>query len=105
LFLATIALLVPSTVASRTTAPDETFTQTLSLCLAILLITIYGLGLLFTLKTHREFFGAAEQPGEEGHETWPLGLALGTLGGVTVLVRWSVKSLLRRCRRPPSPWG
>jgi Ca2+:H+ antiporter len=39
------------------------FTQTLSLCLAILLITIYGLGLLFSLKTHREFFGAAEQHG------------------------------------------
>jgi Ca2+:H+ antiporter len=58
----------------------------LSLYLAILLITIYGFGLLFSLKTHREFFRAAEQHGEEGHETWPLGLALGTLSGVTVLV-------------------
>ena len=65
---------------------DAAFTQTLSLCLAILLITIYGLGILFSLKTHREFFGAAEEHGEEGHGTWPLGLALGTLGGVTVLV-------------------
>jgi Ca2+:H+ antiporter len=86
LFLATIALLVPSTVGLGTAAPDVAFTETLSLCLAILLIAIYGLGLLFSLKTHREFFGAAEQHGEEGHETWPLALALGTLGGVTVLV-------------------
>jgi hypothetical protein len=29
---------------------------------------------------------AAEQHGEEGHETWPLALALGTLSGVTVVV-------------------
>jgi Ca2+:H+ antiporter len=86
LFLATIALLVPSAVGLGTAAADVAFTETLSLCLAILLITIYGLGLLFSLKTHREFFGSAEQHGEEGHETWPLGLALGTLGGVTVLV-------------------
>ena len=85
LFLATIALLVPSAVGGGTAAPEVAFTQTLSLCLAILLITIYGLGLLFSLKTHREFFGAAEQHGEEEHP-WPLGLALGTLSGVTVLV-------------------
>jgi len=86
LFLATIALLVPSAVGGWTITSEAALTQTLSLCLAILLITIYGLGLLFSLKTHREFFGAEEQHGEEGHETWPLGLALGILGGVTVLV-------------------
>jgi Ca2+:H+ antiporter len=86
LFLATIALLVPSTVGGGTAAADAAFTQTLSLYLAILLITIYGFGLLFSLKTHREFFGAAEQHEEEGHEPWPLGLAIGTLSGVTVLV-------------------
>jgi len=85
LFLATIALLVPSAVGGGTAAPEVAFTQKLSLCLAILLITIYGLGLLFSLKTHREFFGSAEHHGEEEHP-WPLGLALGTLSGVTVLV-------------------
>jgi len=86
LFLATIALLVPSAAGGGMDAPDDPFTQTLSLCLAVLLIAIYGLGLLFSLKTHRELFGAAEHHGEEEHESWPLGLALGTLGGVTVLV-------------------
>jgi Ca2+:H+ antiporter len=85
LFLATIALLVPSAVGGDTAGLDTAFIQTLSLCLAVLLVTIYGLGLLFSLKTHREFFGAAEQHGEEEHP-WPLGLALGTLSGVTVLV-------------------
>ena len=84
LFLASVALMVPSFIGSGTIAPDSDFTQTLSLCLAILLITIYGLGLLFQLKTHREFFNAAEQ--HEDEDPWPLGLALGTLCGVTVLV-------------------
>jgi len=41
--------------------------------------------MLFSLKTHREFFGAAEHA-EAGEAPWPLGLALATLAGVTVLV-------------------
>ena len=51
----------------------------------MLLIAAYGLGLLFSLKTHREFFGSAEHA-ETGEAPWPLGLALATLAGVTVLV-------------------
>jgi len=86
LFLATIALLLPSATGSADSALTADFTQQLSLCLAILLIAIYGLGLFFSLKTHRDFFAAAEHAGEEEGASWPIGLALGTLGGVTVLV-------------------
>jgi Ca2+:H+ antiporter len=49
------------------------------------LIVIYGLGLLFSLKTHSEFFTGADHA-EAGEAEWPLSLALGTLAGVTVLV-------------------
>ncbi len=87
LFLATIALLVPSAIAEADRAPGTAFTQTLSLGLAVLLIVTYGLGMLFSLKTHREFFGSAEHAeGGESGAPWPLGLALVTLAGVTVLV-------------------
>jgi Ca2+:H+ antiporter len=51
----------------------------------MLLILIYGLGMVFSLKTHREFFGSAEH-GEAGEVPWPIALALETLAGVTVLV-------------------
>jgi Ca2+:H+ antiporter len=85
LFLATIALLVPSAIAEADRAPGASFTETLSVGLAVLLIVAYGLGMLFSLKTHREFFGSAEQA-EAGEAPWPLGLALVTLAGVTVLV-------------------
>jgi Ca2+:H+ antiporter len=86
LFLATIALLVPSVSRGGDAAQGAAFTQKLSLCLSVLLITIYGLGLLFTLKTHRELFSAVGGGHEEAETPWPLGLALGTLAGVTVLV-------------------
>ena len=51
----------------------------------MLLIVAYALGMLFSLRTHREFFASAEH-GEAGEAPWPLGLALVTLAGVTVLV-------------------
>jgi Ca2+:H+ antiporter len=85
LFLATIALLMPSAVAEVDSASSAAVTQQLSLGLAVLLIVGYGLGLLFSLGTHREVFSGAEH-GEEGEVPWPIGLALATLAGVTVLV-------------------
>src|ERR1700760_4786309 len=53
LFLATIALLVPSAVA-QADADAEKFTHRLSVGLSVLLIAAYALGLLFSLRTHRE---------------------------------------------------
>jgi Ca2+/H+ antiporter len=49
------------------------------------LVIACGLGMLFSLKTHRELFGSAEHGGE-GEPPWPIPLALATLAGVTVLV-------------------
>ncbi len=86
LFLATVALLVPSAVGAAEPTPANEFVQRVSLGLSVLLITAYGLGLLFTLKTHREIFGSAEHGGDDDEAPWPLGLALWTLAGVTVLV-------------------
>ena len=85
LFLATVAILIPSAVTEADSAAGSAFTETLSVGLSVLLIAAYGLGLLFSLKTHREFFGSAEHA-EAGEAPWPLGLALATLAGVTVLV-------------------
>ena len=85
LFLATIALVSPSAIAKADVVPGAALTQKLSVALAVLLVVGYGLGLLFSLKTHREIFAAAEHA--EGSEpAWPIGLALVTLAVVTVLV-------------------
>src|SRR5215471_1867646 len=85
LFLATIALVSPSAIAKADLAPGVALTQKLSVALAVLLIVGYGLGLLFSLKTHREIFAGTEHA-EAGEPAWPLGLALLTLAVVTVLV-------------------
>ncbi len=85
LFLATVALLIPSAVSQTNSATGAAFTQKLSVGLSVLLIVTYGLGMVFSLKTHREFFASAES-GEAGEVPWPIGLALATLAGVTVLV-------------------
>jgi Ca2+:H+ antiporter len=86
LFLATIALLIPSMLAERepTRAAAE-FSESLSLALSLLLIATYAFGMLFTLSTHREFFGGTKHEEHEESE-WPTSLALGTLAVVTVLV-------------------
>jgi Ca2+:H+ antiporter len=85
LLLAAIALLTPSAIAERDLGAGAGLTHKLSVGLAFLLILGYGFGLLFSLKTHRELFAAAEH-GEPGEAPWPLGLALGTLAVITVLV-------------------
>jgi Ca2+:H+ antiporter len=82
LFLATIALLIPSAVAEKTLG-KEGLNQELSLALSFLLLIGYALGLWFSLNTHRELFAGAA---EEHEAAWPIGLALMTLAVVTVLV-------------------
>jgi len=83
--MATIALLAPSAVADLDLARGEMMAQKLSVGLAMLLIVAYGLGLLFSLKTHKELFASEDH--EETHKgQWPIGLAAGTLIVVTIFV-------------------
>lgn len=85
LLLATLALLVPSSIPDSEFAGGKDFVRTLSTGLAVLLIVAYGLALVFSLRTHRDFF-VSEHAGEEGEKPWPVGVALGLLAGVTVVV-------------------
>ena len=74
LFLATIALLIPSTIRVADSGPAAAFPQQLSLGLSGLLLAAYGLGMLFSLKTHRELFTAADtRPTRKsrGRLVWP----------------------------------
>jgi Ca2+:H+ antiporter len=85
LFLATVALLIPSAVSDPDAASPSAFIQDLSTGLAFLLIAAYGLGLVFSLRTHPELFASAGA-GDVGEASWPAGLALAILAGVTVLI-------------------
>src|SRR6201992_1150636 len=85
LLMATIALLAPGSIAALDPARGPIMAQSLSANLSVLLIIAYGLGLLFSLRTHKELF-ASEDHGDAHPATWPLGLAIGTLIVVTILV-------------------
>jgi Ca2+:H+ antiporter len=86
LLMATVALLAPSAVADLDLVQGDAIMRKLSVGLAVLLIIAYALGLLFSLKTHKELFASAAHGESEGEEHWPTGLAVGTLLVVTVLV-------------------
>lgn len=85
LFLATVALLIPSAVSKVDAIPGTAFTEQLSVGLSMILIASYGLSMLYSLKTHRELFESTSA-GESHESPWPVGVALVTLAVVTVLV-------------------
>lgn len=88
LFVAVIALVVPAVY--HNVQPGATAEQLshLSIGISVVLIALYSLGLLFTLKTHKHLFQGeeADKQAEEEHIDWSLRKALVVLlvatGGV-----------------------
>ncbi len=87
--LAVIAILLPTAVQYTSTGIEEQTLQNLSVAVAIVLILVYGLTLLFSMKTHAYLYevGMAaedETTEEEGHQInlskWVIILLLVTLG-------------------------
>lgn len=104
LFLATIALLIPSVTSASDHPSAADFTQTLSVCLAVLLIATYGAGLIFSLGTHRDFFGGGAH-GESDEDVWPMGLALPVLAVVAVLVAFTSEVFVASVESAASTFG
>ena len=104
LFLATVALIIPSAVGLADSTAGAAFTQKLSVGLSVLLIAAYGMGMLFSLKTHRELFASAEKA-EHDEATWPMGLALATLAGTTVLVALVSEIFVESVQKAASSFG
>lgn len=86
LFLAAIALMVPSLVGGVERAGSEQFTLHLSVGLSVLLLVAYLLGLLFSLGTHKNEFASAAHGGGEDEHLWPASIAAVLLLVVTVVV-------------------
>jgi Ca2+:H+ antiporter len=85
LLLASIALLIPSALAHTDRFDIGALAIPLSNGICAILLVTYGLTLLFSLKTHKEFFKSAGEGGEH-EKPWPIGLAVGLLVGVTVVI-------------------
>ncbi|EJZ17327.1 Vacuolar cation/proton exchanger 5 Ca(2+)/H(+) exchanger 5, partial [Rhizobium sp. Pop5] len=83
LFLATVAMLVPSVIGIVDHGTD--ISNKLSLGIALILIAVYAMGMLFSLKTHRELFASVGEATEE-HGSWSLSVSVTVLIVVTLFV-------------------
>jgi Ca2+:H+ antiporter len=86
LFLAAVALIIPSLVGGADRAGAGQFTLQLSVALSVVLLVAYGLGLLFSLGTHKDEFASAAHGGGEDEHLWPVKVAGMLLLAVTVVV-------------------
>jgi Ca2+:H+ antiporter len=79
LFVVCIALMVPTIVTKLSQGEKAIPLNKISIGIAILLMVIYLLSLLFSLKTHSNYFKSDE--GESGHEdhAWPMNVSIVTL--------------------------
>ncbi|NUP98879.1 MAG: calcium/proton exchanger [Armatimonadetes bacterium] len=85
LTLAAIALLIPG-LFSQVVSPLSPTVEALSLELSVVLLVVYALSLVFSLKTHRHLYVGDEsaEEGAEHHEHWSVRRALGVLVLATV---------------------
>jgi Ca2+:H+ antiporter len=98
LLLASISLIVPSAF-SRYFAPDTTIRQEelLNVGIAGTLLLLYGLYLVFSLKTHPGAFASVEEGQGGGHhqgKPWSMPRAIASLVAASVLAAWMSEVLV-----------
>jgi Ca2+:H+ antiporter len=115
--LAVIAMLLPTAMDATSAGIDEVTLQRLSVAVAVVLILVYGLTLLFSMKTHSYLFdvGVADMDleeiaqsnlAQENPEHKPnLWLWIGVLLGVTLLVAYESELLVDTLEEATSKLG
>jgi Ca2+:H+ antiporter len=97
MLLATISLAVPSAF-SRYFAPEGTIRQEqfLNLGIAVVLLLVYALYLVFSLRTHPDAFSSVEGETAAHHEgnQWSVSRAVGSLLAASVLAAWMSEILV-----------
>jgi Ca2+:H+ antiporter len=98
LLLAAVSLVLPAGFHYLGGANVLVAEAHLSLWIALVLLFIYALGLLFTLRTHRPLFsgtcGEAEELEPETHAAWSLKKSLVVLAVATAAVAWMSEILV-----------
>ncbi len=87
LLLAAVGLIIPALFHFTASSQGVLVEHELSLDIAIVLFLIYGLSLMFSLKTHRHLFAGEEHDAHDiGEEPWSYRLSLVVLTVVAVLI-------------------
>lgn len=113
--LAVIAILLPTAMDATSVGLSEVTLQTLSVAVAVVLIFVYGLTLLFSMKTHSYLFDvgmadiedlAGSNLAQEHSEEKPnIGLWIGVLLVVTLLVAGESELLVHSLEEATSQLG
>jgi Ca2+:H+ antiporter len=96
MFLAAVSMTVPSAF-SRVFAPNEVIRQEqlLNIGIAVLLLIVYALYILFSLRTHTSSFASVESESHADHEEqWSVARAVITLLASSVLAAWMSEILV-----------
>ena len=89
LTLAAIALIIPAAYSALVAEHFHGGQGALSVSISVLLLAVYVMFLLFSLRTHSALFSGFSVPDDGEHlEPWPLGRAIAVLAGATVAVAW-----------------
>ncbi len=106
LLLAAISLIVPAAfhyLAGSAAGPSE---DGLSLEISVVLIVTYGLSLVFSLGTHKHYFGGLDAPAmEKNSEGWTLRKSIGVLAGATALIAWLSEILVGSVEQAAHTFG
>ncbi|HEV8661499.1 MAG TPA: calcium/proton exchanger [Thermoanaerobaculia bacterium] len=108
LILAVSAALVPALffrAASRLHHPE--LIHQVSIGVSVILLISYGLGLLFTFRTHRERLNAVSEiaPEVEERELWPVRKALLVLVGASVVMGFVAEGLVHAVDSAGRAWA
>jgi Ca2+:H+ antiporter len=89
LTLAAIALIMPAAYRALVAEHVPGGQGALSVSISVVLLAVYGMFLLFSLRTHSALFaGFSVSEITEHPEPWPLGQAIAVLAGATIAIAW-----------------
>jgi Ca2+:H+ antiporter len=94
LLLAAIGLVVPAAYHHLAGPAASTHIADLSVEISVVLLVTYGLGLLFSLHTHRQCFTPSGPVEEEHHAGWSIRKSLAVLTISTALIGWMSEILV-----------
>ena len=89
LLVAAVAVIIPGLFHAMRSSGVEVNEAAISLGIAFLLIVVYVLSLVFSLRTHKHLFqGSGESHHGDGENAWSLGKALAVLALATFFIAW-----------------
>ncbi len=90
-------MILPAAYNAATKEAATSSIEIISIWLSIILIAVYGLGLVFSLVTHRSLFSGSSHADEHQPErasSWGLGRSVMVLAGATAAIAWMSEILV-----------